>query len=57
MKTLIESTESSATYKFTHDTATRIVTYTAPEDSTQDPDFEAMATEDHQQWVSWLGIN
>jgi hypothetical protein len=55
MKTLIESTETSATYEFSHDTAVRTVTYETPEGA-EAPDFEALSEADYQAWRVWLGV-
>jgi hypothetical protein len=60
MKTLIESTDVSATYEFTHGTATRRVTFTAgPQVTSQvvTPDFEAMAETEYAQWLIWINAN
>jgi hypothetical protein len=57
MKTLIESTETSATYQFTNGTATRTVTYTKPDEAEVTPDFEAISTSEHEQWLTWLGAS
>lgn len=57
MKTLIESTETSATYEFTNGTATRRVTFEAGPQVTEEvvePDFEAMAEVEYQDWLTWL---
>jgi hypothetical protein len=62
MKTLISSTEDSATYEFTFGDATRIVEYNKPqpqegEEPSQDQPFdhEAMSEAEYQGWLSWLG--
>jgi hypothetical protein len=60
MKTLIESTETSATYEFTQRTATRRVTFAAGPQVTSEvvtPDFEAMAQTEYEQWLVWLEDN
>jgi hypothetical protein len=56
MKTLIDSTETSATYQFTNGTATRTVVYEKPEDAVETPDFAAMAEAEHEAWLAWLGV-
>jgi len=56
VKTLVSTTETSATYEFTHGTARRSVTYDRPEEATENPDFERMATAEHLKWLSWLGV-
>jgi hypothetical protein len=55
MKNLIELTDKSATYEFSHNTATRTVTYHKPEDVDITPDFAAVAETDHSAWLTWLG--
>lgn len=56
MKSLIASTETSATYEFYHGSASRQVTYKRADDASENPNFEAMATEDHAQWLNWIGV-
>jgi len=56
MKTLIKSTDTSATYQFINGTASRTVVYNKPEDSVETPDFAAMAEAEHEQWLAWLGV-
>lgn len=55
MKTLLESTDTSATYQFTLGTTSRTVTYTRSEEDEVAPDFSAMATADYEAWASWIG--
>lgn len=55
MKTLLESTDTSATYQFINGTAARTVVYTKPEDAEETPDFEAMATAEYEAWLQWVG--
>jgi len=57
MKTLIESTESSATYEFTEGDATRRITFKAGPQVTEEvitQDFEVLADAEHEQWLNWL---
>jgi hypothetical protein len=54
MKTLIESTDTSATYQLSHDGALRTITLTRPEDAEINPDFQTMAEQEHARWLSWL---
>jgi hypothetical protein len=54
MKTLIESTDTSATYQFSHGGALRTITLTRPEAAEANPDFEKMAEQEHARWLSWL---
>lgn len=68
MKTLIDSTEDSATYKFEHENITRIVEFKyakklgfvegdeEQEEQTK-PDFEALSETEYQSWLQWLGID
>jgi len=60
MKTLINSTDTLATYEFVNGTATKQVTYRAPEPdesgTVPQTDFEAMATADHEAWLAWLNV-
>jgi hypothetical protein len=53
MKTLIESTDTSATYEFAANGATKRITYVAEGNET--PDFAALAEADYQSWIGWLG--
>jgi hypothetical protein len=62
MKTLISSTEDSATYEFTSGDATRVVEYNKPQPQEgEEPapeqlfDHEAMSEAEYQSWLSWLG--
>jgi hypothetical protein len=55
MKTLIDSTYTSATYVFIHGTASRTVHYEKPEEVETIPDFDTMAEADHEAWLIWLG--
>ena len=62
MKTLISSTEDSATYEFTSGDATRVVEYNKPqpqegeEPAPEQPfDHEAMSEAEYQGWLVWLG--
>jgi len=65
MMTLIDSNEASATYKFAHDTATRLVTFHLPQNNApveseeeqpaEAPTFEELATEEYSRWLVWLG--
>lgn len=67
MKTLISSTEDSATYEFTSGDAMRVVEYKKPEPCEQtegeDPapeqpfDHEAMSEAEYQSWLTWLGAS
>lgn len=67
MKTLISSTEDSATYEFTSGDAMRVVEYKKPEPRKQtegeDPapeqpfDYEAMSEAEYQSWLVWLGAD
>ena len=58
MKTLIQSADNSATYEFSHDIGSKIVTYVSPEPDDDGnvvtPDFESMAERDHAEWLNWL---
>ena len=65
MMTLIDSNETSATYEFVHDTATRLVTFhrsqndepvEGEEAPAEAPTFEEMATAEHALWLAWLGV-
>lgn len=59
MKTLIESTETSATYEFSHNDCVRTVIYDAQEmrlDGNEIPDFAEMADKEHASWLEWLGV-
>jgi hypothetical protein len=56
MKTLIESTNTSATYQFSSPVAERTFTLRAEEGS-EAPDFEALSDAEYQRWLTWLGIN
>jgi hypothetical protein len=62
MKTLISSTENSATYEFTSGDVIRVVEYNKPqpqegeEQTTEQPfNHEAMSEAEYQSWLSWLG--
>ena len=62
MKTLISSTDDSATYEFTSGDAIRVVEYNKPqpqegEEQAQDQPFdhEAMSEAEYQSWLAWLG--
>jgi hypothetical protein len=65
MKTLISSTEDSATYEFTSGDATRVVEYNKPQPQVmpdsegpapeQPFDHEEMSEVEYQSWLSWLG--
>jgi hypothetical protein len=65
MKTLISSTEDSATYEFTSGDATRVVEYNKPQPQvthdSEEPtpeqqfDHEAMSEAEYQSWLVWLG--
>ena len=62
MKTLISSTEDSATYEFTSGDAIRVVEYNKPqpqageEQAPEQPfDHEAMSEAEYQGWLAWLG--
>jgi hypothetical protein len=60
MKTLIDSTETSATYEFTQGTATRRVTFTSGPQVTEEivvPDFESLAEAEYHNWLKWLNID
>jgi hypothetical protein len=56
MKTLIESTNTSATYQFSSPVAERTFTLHANEGE-KAPDFEPLAENEYQRWLVWLGIN
>ena len=70
MMTLIDSNETGATYEFAHDTATRLVTFSRPqnnapvegeeppaeETAAEAPTFDDMATAEHALWLAWLGV-
>jgi hypothetical protein len=65
MKTLISSTEDSATYEFTSGDTTRVVEYNKPQPQVtsdseglvpeQPFDHGAMSEAEYQGWLSWLG--
>jgi hypothetical protein len=59
MKNLIDSTETSATYEYTHASGSKRVTFVAPEPDENGevvtPDFESLAEADHAAWLTWLG--
>jgi len=62
MKTLISSTEDSATYEFTFGDAIRVVEYKKPQPqegeeqtSNQPFDHESMSDAEYQNWLAWLG--
>jgi hypothetical protein len=55
MKTLIESTDTSATYQFSSPVAERTFALRAEEGS-EAPDFEALSDAEYQRWLTWLGI-
>jgi hypothetical protein len=65
MKTLISSTEDSATYEFTFGDSIRVVEYKKPqpqvtpdseEQAPEQPfDHEAMSEAEYQGWLVWLG--
>jgi hypothetical protein len=55
MKTLIESTDTSATYEFAANGARKVVTYERPDNAEENPDFAAMAEAEHEAWLAWLG--
>jgi hypothetical protein len=55
MKTLLESTDTSATYEFAANGARKVVTYERPENAEENPDFAAMAEAEHEAWLAWLG--
>jgi len=64
MKTLISSTEDSATYEFTFGDAIRVVEYNKPqpqegEEQAADQlfDHEAMSEAEYQNWLAWLGAS
>lgn len=64
MKTLISSTEDSATYEFTYGDAMRVVEYKKPQpQEDEDPapeqpfDHEAMSEAEYQSWLAWLGAS
>jgi len=67
MKTLISSTEDSATYEFSLNGSTRIVDFHKPasaqvQDGQEQPeeqpfDHEAMSEAEYQQWLAWLGYS
>lgn len=57
MKTLIESTESSAKYEFSSGTTTKIFVVKNGPQITDEPvklDFEKIAEEEYQKWLEWL---
>lgn len=57
MKTLIESTESSAKYEFSNGTTTKIFVVKNDPQITDEPvklDFEKIAEEEYQKWLEWL---
>ena len=58
MKTLIDSTEKSATYEFSYNGCVRTVVYDRDKMMNLDPDFapdfEAMSDVDHDQWLEWI---
>jgi hypothetical protein len=56
MKTLIDSTNTSATYQFSSPVAERTFTLHANEGE-EAPDFEPLAENEYQRWLVWLGIN
>ena len=62
MKTLISSTEDSATYEFISGDVIRVVEYNKPqpqegeEPALEQPfNHEAMSEVEYQSWLSWLG--
>jgi hypothetical protein len=57
MKTLVEATDTSATYEFAHGSASRVVTYEKLEGEEGTADFAAMAESDHAKWLVWLGVS
>jgi hypothetical protein len=64
MKTLISSTEDSATYEFASGDTTRVVEYNKPqppasnEQTTDQPfDHETMSENEYSSWLLWLGAS
>jgi len=60
MKTLLESTETSATYEFAANGARKVVTYNTPEPSEEEspvvtPNFEVLSEAEYQAWLDWIG--
>jgi hypothetical protein len=61
MKTLISSTEASATYEFAFGNIIRVVEYSAPDQNegsqNQEQLFnhEAISEAEYQGWMAWLG--
>ena len=54
MMTLIEQTEKSAKYQFTHLDCTRIVNYVMQEEQEIVPDFQKIAEKEYDEWLTWL---
>jgi hypothetical protein len=60
MKTLIEATDTSATYEFAANGARKVVTYEQLEAENEEgsavtPNFEALSEVEYQAWLAWLG--
>jgi hypothetical protein len=53
MKTLISQTKNSAVYEFSHEGNSKTVQFESLEDSA---DFEQAATDEHENWMKWLGV-
>ena len=55
MITLIEDTDISATYQFSHNHATRMVAY--PKVENAELPLEQLVEAEHGAWLQWLGAN
>jgi hypothetical protein len=53
MKTLISQTKNSAVYEFSHEGNSKTVQFESLEDGS---DFEKAATDEHNEWLKWLGV-
>ncbi len=57
MKTLIEKTDTSATYQFTIGDSTKTIKLEAGPQVTENPithDFEALSEIEYQNWLNWI---
>jgi|688.fasta_scaffold742488_1 hypothetical protein len=54
MKTLISKTNNKAVYEFSHEENKKTVEFESIESGA---DFEKAATEEHKNWLKWLGVS
>jgi len=55
MKTLISNTDQEVVYQFTWESDSKFTNYIKTE-SEQQPDYDAISTEDYNKWLAWLGV-